>query len=169
MRKANPKVDLIPRPDYSPDCWGAGFATCNIPDKCTHRHSCSKRRDQEIAKEKKEKVHKYHAVPVDTPDGEHFDSTLEYRCVLFYRKKQKQGLIRDIVRQPHFDLIVNGKKIGRGYKGDLAYYDMDGRYHVVDAKGKITRDWPKVRDLMKACHGIDIELWPARKKKRRKK
>jgi hypothetical protein len=164
MRK--PEIELIPRPEGSPDCWGVGFASCTIPDRCPHRFTCSKRLMQDQAKS--QKAHKYHAKPVDI-DDEHFDSTLEYNCVMAYRRKERRGLIRDIVRQPHFDLIVNGKKIGRGYTGDLAYYDMDGQYHVVDAKGKITRDWPKVRDLMKACHDIDVELWPKRKPRRRKK
>jgi hypothetical protein len=65
----------------------------------------------------------------------------------------------DITVHPKYDLIVNGQKIAT-YKPDFVVRDGPD-IRVIDVKSKPTakkRDFVLVRKLMKAIHGIDVEV-----------
>lgn len=100
---------------------------------------------------------KYNAKKAFHPEHGEFDSGREMRRYLDLFAMQKAGLISDLGRKPHFDFLVNGVKIARGYTGDFRYIE-EGELVIEDSKGARTRDWPLRRDLMLACHGIKVLL-----------
>lgn len=60
--------------------------------------------------------------------------------------------------QPRWKLMVNGQLICT-YIGDFRYYDcQQKRWVVEDVKGVETREFHIKRKLMKAMHGIEIEV-----------
>lgn len=97
---------------------------------------------------------KYHAKKV-TVNGRRYDSQHEAEIVepLFWR--ERQGEISNLRRQVRFDFVVNGVKIAF-YKADATYYEENGKFIVLDAKGMRTRVYIMKRNLMLACHGISI-------------
>jgi len=115
----------------------------------------------------KPKRNKYGAKKVKL-DGYTFDSKRE--AEVYHGLKYRQ-LAGDIVRldvQPKFDLVVNGVKIAT-YTADFAYTEQIKRAaheniylgHIVDVKSPPTakkRDFVLIKKLMKACHGIEVEV-----------
>jgi hypothetical protein len=83
-----------------------------------------------------------------------FDSGAEANRYLVLRDMEQRGEIRHLEVHPHFDLTVNGCRVGRGITLDFAY--ITGRttcYKVVeDVKGHAERDWPIRRDLFLALY-----------------
>lgn len=94
-----------------------------------------------------------------TIDGETFDSKREAMLYREFQILERAGKIKDLRRQPKYVLTVNGIEIAT-YRPDWDYIE-DGALHVIDVKSAPTakkRDFVLVRKLMKACHGIDVEV-----------
>jgi hypothetical protein len=98
---------------------------------------------------------KYRNKPT-TVDGIVFDSKAEARHYEQLRALERNGIIRDLLLQPRFPLLVNGEKIGT-YVADFQYTDWDGNLTVVDVKGMKTPVYKLKKRLMKAVHGITVE------------
>lgn len=97
-------------------------------------------------------MNKYGARKVEI-DGHRFASRAEGNRYLIHRDRLKHGIISDLELHPHFDYVVNGVKIGRGYTADFAYtVAADGSRCVEDVKGRPARDWPLRRDLFLALY-----------------
>ena len=101
-------------------------------------------------------------------DGIVFDSRLEARRYVQLKALQASGEIHDLTLQPRYEFVVNGVRIC-SYTPDFEYMDNDGDVHTEDVKGVRTRDLGLRLKLMRACHGVTVELWPARKPKRKGK
>ncbi|ACI55716.1 protein of unknown function DUF1064 [Rhizobium leguminosarum bv. trifolii WSM2304] len=89
-----------------------------------------------------------------------FDSKREAEVYRDLKVLERVGRISGFERQRKFELIVNGEIIGT-YRADFAFidHDQDGRFRVVDVKGVITRDFRRVRKIIKAAYNIDVEVW----------
>lgn len=82
-----------------------------------------------------------------------FRSRAEADHYLFLYLRKKAGEIHELVYEQHFDFIVNGCRVGRGYKVDFTYRDsLDGRFYADEVKGREFRDWPLRRDLFLALY-----------------
>ena len=84
------------------------------------------------------KRNKFGAIKV-TIDGEKFDSKREAARHQELLLLQRAGTIRDLKRQPKYDLEVNGQHICR-YVGDWFYFEGNQRV-CEDSKGFQTKDW----------------------------
>jgi hypothetical protein len=119
---------------------------------------------RELMEKPKEKRNKHNANKTIV-DGIVFDSEMEaaYYVRFLNINKDRWHILKV---HPHFDFIVNGEKIGKGAKFDFLCVKKDiaselkgmNALWVIDVKGRMTREWAKARDLMKACHGIDVTL-----------
>jgi hypothetical protein len=92
------------------------------------------------------------------------DSHRESRAARDLETQQRAGIISKLELQVPFELIPaqraeDGKLIERAcrYVADFTYYDADGRFHVVDAKGTRTEVYRLKRKLMLQVHKIQIE------------
>jgi len=114
------------------------------------------------------KLNKYGAKKVTTADGV-FDSKIEYRRWCELERMQRAGLITGLRRQIPFELIVNGVRIGK-FTADHQWTDCKtGQQITEDVKGVIVRDFTLRVKLVKALYGIDVAVWPERKRKARKR
>lgn len=114
------------------------------------------------------KRNKYAAKKVVTEEGT-FDSRMEYKRWCQLRKMQRVGEIAELERQIVFEFIVNEVRIGK-FTADHRYLDLStGQVVVEDVKGVLVRDVGLRLRLMKALHGIEVKLWPERKRKSRRK
>lgn len=74
-------------------------------------------------------------------DGIKFDSKLEARRYKELKKLEKDGLIKDLVLQPSYELIPKFKKNGISYrkstyKADFQYFDLTQEKIIIeDTKG----------------------------------
>lgn len=97
-----------------------------------------------------------------TIDGVQYDSTVEAKRRGQLQLLQCAGIIRDLRRKPRLPLVVNGKKIGRGYLTlDFAYAEyVDGAWRDVieDVKSVDTRESRLRRELAEALHGVKIKV-----------
>lgn len=98
---------------------------------------------------------KYGAKKTYCAAGHKHDSKREaHRCDELV-EMQANGLIVDLVNQPQFWFVIDGKQLkhrnGRrvGYQADFSYV-VDGRKIIEDAKGFAARDWPLRRALFEA-------------------
>lgn len=92
-------------------------------------------------------------------NGTSYDSKREAAVCEQLKMLARRGAIFDLVLQPKFPIKVNDILITT-YTADASYNDKDG-FHVVDIKSPPTakeRRFVLVRKLMKAVHGIDIEV-----------
>lgn len=114
------------------------------------------------------KPNKYGAKKVTTDEGV-FDSKIEYKRWCELKQLRDLGLIANLERQIPYLLEVNGVKIGR-FTADHRWRDSEtGAVIVEDVKGGVcSRDFPLRVKLMKAVHGVDVQVWPERKRKARK-
>ena len=98
-----------------------------------------------------------------TVDGIEFDSKAEAERYSELRWLEKAGKIKNLERQPRYDLEVNGVKIGF-YKADFRYWDQASSQQIVeDVKGMRTPVFAIKAKLMKALHRVEIvEIWRAR-------
>lgn len=71
-----------------------------------------------------------------TYDGITFDSKAEFHRYAQLKALESAGLIKDLVLQPRFDLIVNGVKVAR-YTADFEYSEGLSRI-VEEVKGHAT-------------------------------
>lgn len=102
---------------------------------------------------------KFGAVKVSL-DGHTFDSRAEAAVYCELKLLQRGGHLTDLTVHPKYELVVEGVKIA-SYTADFSFRE-EGRTRVIDVKGKPTaarRDFKLVRSLMKAVHGIDVEIW----------
>jgi hypothetical protein len=103
---------------------------------------------------------KFNAVRTEL-DGNTFDSKREANIWADLKIRVKAGEIVNLERQVKFDLAVNDLVITT-FRADFAFNDaVTGRYHVVDVKSEPTaakRDFKLVVRLMKAIHGVDVEV-----------
>lgn len=91
-------------------------------------------------------------------DGIGFDSKAEASFYADLKIREKAGEVADIERQREYDLMVNGVLVAR-YRADFVFFDRRARARrVIDVKGVATRDFTMKRKLMKACHGIEVEV-----------
>lgn len=91
-------------------------------------------------------------------NGVKYHSRLEakYAALLDIRQKAKE--VENIKRQERFPLEVNGEKIGT-YVADFSFFDKVKKVNrVVDIKGVETDLFKIKKKLMKAVHGIDVEI-----------
>ncbi len=110
---------------------------------------------------------KYGAKKVRTDEGV-FDSQMEYERWCELKVLRDAGLIAGLTRQVTYKLEVNGVLIGK-YTPDHRWYDRERDVIVVeDVKGVRTRDLGLRLRLMEALHGIKVQLWPERKRKKRR-
>ncbi len=101
------------------------------------------------------KPSKYHARRAEA-NGEQFDSGAECSRYQMLLLQERGGDIRNLKRQPRFDLIVNGVNVGY-YKADYEYDLVATGAHIVeDCKGVRTPVYRLKRKLMKALYNIDI-------------
>ncbi len=101
------------------------------------------------------KPSKYRNIKVEC-DGIHFDSKKERDRYLQLRLLERGSAIREVVLQPAFPLIVNGKKIGT-YKADFQYTECEtGEQVVEDVKGMKTPVYNLKKKLVAALYGIQV-------------
>lgn len=102
-------------------------------------------------------TNKYGAKRVKAPDGQVFDSALEYHRYNLLRLLERGGAISDLKRQVSFELIP--KQEGEracSYVADFTYLE-DGKLVVEDCKGFKTDVYKIKKKLMLWVHGIRIK------------
>ena len=105
---------------------------------------------------------KYGATKAFCAQGHKHDSKREAKHCDALHLELRAGLISDLVMQPQFWFVIDGKQVkhgnGRrvGYQADFAYL-RDGQQCVDDAKGFTVRDWPLRRAIFLALFP-DIRL-----------
>lgn len=88
----------------------------------------------------------------------YFSSKAEHSHFIKLLRDQSSGAISEITLQPRFDLVINGKKIGR-YRADFKFFDKRKQAHrIQDVKGVVTRDGELRRKVVEALYGIEVEL-----------
>ena len=97
-----------------------------------------------------------------TIDGHRFDSKSEGRRYGTLRRLCEAGLVRNLEVHPQLPLIVNGKKIGRGFITlDFKYEEFtDGEWRLIyeDHKPIITRAAKTRIEVAEAANGVTIRL-----------
>lgn len=105
----------------------------------------------------KPKKRKYRNEPI-VIDGIRFDSKREGAFYAELKLREKAGEVAEVELQKPFVLTIKGVLIGT-YRCDFAFFDNARRcYRVVDIKGVVTREFQRTRRLMRALHGIEIEV-----------
>jgi hypothetical protein len=93
-----------------------------------------------------------------TVDGITFASKREAAYYGELKMREKAGEIGAVELQKRYVLAINGILIGT-YTADFAFHDDKAkRYRVVDVKGFATREFQRTRRLMRAIHGIEVEV-----------
>lgn len=106
---------------------------------------------------KKPRQNKYRAVKT-VVDGITFDSKREAAYYSELKLREKAGEVADVQLQKPFVLTINSEVIGT-YRCDFAFYDNVRRtYRVVDVKGVETKEFKRTKRLMRAIHGIVVEV-----------
>lgn len=98
---------------------------------------------------------KYRNIPTEI-DGIRFDSEREGRRYGELKLLERAGRISELRVHPAFPLDVNGYPICR-YEADFSY-ERGGVRITEDVKGVETEAFKIKRKLMRAIHGIDIEI-----------
>ncbi len=111
-----------------------------------------------IAVPRETKQRKYRNEPV-VIDGIRFDSKLEGRCYSWLKARWELREVAWIARQVNFDL-----EGGVQYRADFVAPLTSGGIEVIDATGVLTQTKRNKLKQMKARHGIDVILWPERKR-----
>lgn len=95
-------------------------------------------------------------------DGMRFDSTAEAKRYAELKLLLMAGEIRELRVKPKLPMIVNGKKIGRGWlELDFTYEEfMDGEWRTIyeDYKSVDTRESRLRRQVAEACNEIIIRV-----------
>jgi len=103
-----------------------------------------------------DKPSKYRNKPV-TIDGIWFQSALEGKRYTQLKWLQKADVVTSFKMQVPFPCTVNGILIYT-YKADFVVQWPDGRVTVEDTKGVETPVFRIAKKLVRACHGIEIEI-----------
>ena len=91
-------------------------------------------------------------------DGHAFDSKAEASYYVALKHRAKAGEVEAVEMQRPYALTINGMLICT-YKADFVFWDVAlKRWRVVDVKGVITDVFRIKQKLMKACHGIEVEI-----------
>lgn len=93
-------------------------------------------------------------------DGEAFGSKREAAVFGDLLNLERAGEIKNLRAHPRFPIHVNGDLI-ETYTADADYFDKAGLYHVIDVKSPATaktRDFKRTCRLMRAVHGINVEV-----------
>jgi Protein of unknown function (DUF1064) len=91
-------------------------------------------------------------------DGHMFDSLLERDYYIHLKLREKLGEVYEVEMQRPYLLTINGKLIA-AYRADFTFYDDRAkRNRVIDCKGVTTAVFGLKAKLMKAIHGIDVEI-----------
>lgn len=91
-------------------------------------------------------------------NGVKYHSRLEARYAALLSLREKAKEVEGVKRQERFPLEVNGQKIGT-YIADFSFFDKVKKVNrVVDVKGVETDVFKMKKKLMKAVHGIDVEI-----------
>ena len=91
-------------------------------------------------------------------DGITFDSKAEADFYSQLRLRERLGEVDSIKLQVPHILTVNGQLIAT-YRSDFEFNDIHSKkYRVIDVKGVQTPEFKLKRKLMRACHGIEIEI-----------
>jgi len=89
-------------------------------------------------------------------DGVTFASAKEAARYAQLRTLERAGLVKGLILQPRFPLVVNGEKVCT-YVGDFEYRDETGGRVIEDVKGVKTDVYRIKNKLMRAVHGIDVK------------
>lgn len=104
------------------------------------------------------KPRKYRNEPT-VVDGIRFPSRKEARRYMDLKLMEKGGEIWDLRIHPRWDFVVNGVFVG-SYTADFAYKARQSFAETVEdvksAGTRRARDWALRRNLMRACHGIEV-------------
>ena len=102
---------------------------------------------------------KWGNIPTRCAQGVMHQSKLEATRCDELHLLQAGGMITDLEAhpQPSYSLDVNGVHVCR-YIADFRYRDRDGAEHVEDTKGVLTKECDLKLKLMRACHGVEVEL-----------
>lgn len=89
-------------------------------------------------------------------DGIKFHSAKEARRYSELKVLSRAGLVKGLILQPRFPIIINGVKVC-DYVGDFEYLDETGARVIEDVKGMKTDVYTLKSKLMRAVHGIDVK------------
>jgi hypothetical protein len=107
---------------------------------------------------------KYNASRAHSSDGKSFASKAERDRYLALKLLEQAGLITELECQPKWTFPINGVPLMIGnravrYTADFRYTDKaTGRVVVEDVKGMMTRDAVLRIAMLKAIHGVDVQL-----------
>ena len=91
-------------------------------------------------------------------DGICFDSKAEASYYAGLKLRQRAGEVEDVEMQRPYALIIEGQLICT-YRADFVFWDVaERRRRVIDVKGIETPAFKIKRKLMKACHGLEVEV-----------
>lgn len=91
-------------------------------------------------------------------DGICFDSKAEASYYAALKIRERAGEVCDVELQRPYCLTVNGVLIAT-YRADFVFWDVAlRRRRVIDVKGVKTPTFRLKQKLMRACHGIEIEV-----------
>lgn len=91
-------------------------------------------------------------------DGICFDSKAEASYYAALKLRERAGEVCDVEMQRPYALTINGALICT-YKADFVFYDrIAKRRRVIDVKGVVTPLFRVKQKLMRACHGLEVEL-----------
>jgi hypothetical protein len=99
---------------------------------------------------------------VEVREGERWDSDAEWFYYLHLKELEREGEIHSLLHHVTFHLIPTMRGEYRTeyewkYEADFTYTDKNGKYHVVDVKGKETEAYKAKRRAMLYFKGISIE------------
>jgi hypothetical protein len=93
-----------------------------------------------------------------TLDGHVFASKAEANYYAMLKVREKAGEVFEVQMQRPYALTINGYLICT-YRADFAFYDaVEKRNRVIDVKGVKTKEFIIKSKMMKAIHGIDVEV-----------
>lgn len=91
-------------------------------------------------------------------DGIAFDSKAEASYYAGLKLRERAGEVCDVELQRPYALTVNGVLVAT-YKADFVFWDNILRCRrIVDTKGVSTPVFRLKQKLMRACHGLTIEV-----------
>jgi len=91
-------------------------------------------------------------------DGICFDSKAEASYYAHLKLRERAGEVTDVELQRPYALTVNGVLVAT-YRADFVFWDnLARRRRVIDVKGVSTPVLRLKQKLMRACHGITIEV-----------
>jgi hypothetical protein len=120
-------------------------------------HHLTREEGRQLLSQKKKPSNKYNAKRV-LLDGICFDSKAEANYYAALKLRERAGEVCDVEMQRPYCLLVNGILIAT-YKADFVFWDIKlRRRRVIDVKGMKTPVFRLKQKLMRACHGIEIEV-----------